>query len=84
MSWLVSSLSDLGGGIYKWYRYPSNDYELVCSLSKELEYLLETEFGARGKGLHEKISDTTELTPKLIRYIYTPKHTINTLHVRIW
>ena len=36
--------------------YSSNDYELVIKTSKDLEYFLESEFDARGKGLHEKIS----------------------------
>lgn len=33
-----------------------NDYEFVIKASKELEYILEHDFGAQGKGLHEKIS----------------------------
>jgi hypothetical protein len=36
--------------------YSSNDYELVIKTSKELEYLLEAEWGAQGKGLHEKLN----------------------------
>jgi hypothetical protein len=34
----------------------NNDYEFVIKASKELEYILEHDFGATGKGLHEKIS----------------------------
>lgn len=34
----------------------SNDYELVIRVSKQLEQLLETQFGATGRGLHEKVS----------------------------
>jgi hypothetical protein len=34
-----------------------NDYEFVIKASKELEYILEHDFGAQGKGLHEKISN---------------------------
>ncbi|GAB5030282.1 Hypothetical protein NocV09_00204140 [Nannochloropsis oceanica] len=36
--------------------YSSNDYELAIKASKNLEHLLEHEWGAQGKGLHEKIS----------------------------
>mmetsp|Transcript_32252 Transcript_32252/g.67240 ORF Transcript_32252/g.67240 Transcript_32252/m.67240 type:complete len:136 (+) Transcript_32252:100-507(+) len=34
----------------------SNDYELVIKASKELEYILESEFQSSGRGLHEKIT----------------------------
>jgi hypothetical protein len=48
--------------------YPSNDFELVCKSSKELEFILESEFGAHGRGLHEKISSVqSSLTAPLIR-----------------
>ena len=33
-----------------------NDYELVIRVSKQLELLLETSFGATGRGLHEKVT----------------------------
>ena len=36
--------------------YSSNDYELAIKTSKDLEHLLEEEWGAEGKGLHEKIT----------------------------
>lgn len=36
--------------------YASNHYELAIKTSKDLEHLLEQEWGAEGKGLHEKIS----------------------------
>ncbi len=36
-----------------------NDYELVIRVSKQLEAVLETQFGARGRGLHEKVSTAT-------------------------
>ena len=36
--------------------YSSNDYELAIKTSKDLEHLLEQEWGAEGKGLHEKIT----------------------------
>ena len=48
--------------------YPSNDYELVITCAKDLEHLLEQEFGASGKGLHEKISSaSSQLPDKLVR-----------------
>ena len=40
--------------------YSSNDYELVIKTSKEMEHLLEEEFHARGKGLHEKVKFFTQ------------------------
>jgi hypothetical protein len=55
--------------------HSSNDYELVIKSSKDLEYILELEFGAKGKGLHEKISDVdNQLSTDLIkrmRYLAT-------------
>lgn len=36
--------------------YSSNDFELAIKSSKDLEHLLEQEWGAEGKGLHEKIT----------------------------
>ena len=50
------------------YASITNDFELAIRSSKDLEYLLETEFDAHGKGLHEKISSVeTSLTPDLVR-----------------
>ena len=40
--------------------YSTNDYELVIKISKDLEYLLDTEFHANGKGLHEKINSISK------------------------
>jgi hypothetical protein len=37
-------------------KHATNDFELVIRSSKELEALLEDEFGATGAGLHEKIT----------------------------
>ncbi len=55
--------------------YSSNDYELVIKTSKELEYILESELGASGKGLHEKISAVqSQCSPALckrMRYLAT-------------
>ena len=55
--------------------YSSNDYELVIKTSKELEYFLEIEFHARGKGLHEKLTSIQNELPnelcKRIRYLAT-------------
>lgn len=50
--------------------YSSNDYELVIKASKEIEHILEVEFDAKGKGLHEKVSSvSSQLTPKLCKRI---------------
>ena len=55
--------------------HSSNDYELVIKASKELEYYLDTEFGAHGKGLHEKINSVQKDLPgeivKKMRYLAT-------------
>lgn len=52
-----------------------NDFELCIRSSKELEHLLDTEFGSNGKGLHEKISSVERhLTPQMVknmRYLAT-------------
>lgn len=52
--------------------------------SKELEHLLDTEFGASGKGLHEKISSVeNELTPELVRnmrYLATIRNKLVHVH----
>ncbi len=34
--------------------HSANDFELVVRSAKELEHVLEAEFGATGKGVHEK------------------------------
>ena len=49
--------------------HSTNDYELVIRSSKDLEYFLEVEFGATGKGLHEKISSIqhSQLPDALVR-----------------
>jgi hypothetical protein len=45
-----------------------NDFELCIRSSKELEHLLDTEFGATGKGLHEKITSAEiHLSPEMVR-----------------
>jgi hypothetical protein len=55
--------------------HSSNDFELCIRSSKELEHLLDTEFRASGKGLHEKISSVeSQLTPDMVkqmRYLAT-------------
>ncbi len=49
-------------------KLPTNDYELAIKSSKELEHLLDTEFDAHGKGLHEKISSVeSSLSFELVR-----------------
>jgi hypothetical protein len=60
--------------------YPTNIYEMVIKTSKELEGFLVSEFGATGKGLHEKISSVqTQLTPQLVkrmRYLATIRNKV--------
>jgi hypothetical protein len=56
--------------------HATNDYELAIKSSKELEHLLEHEFKASGKGLHEKISSASPHIPskdliKHMRYLAT-------------
>mmetsp|Transcript_7644 Transcript_7644/g.11574 ORF Transcript_7644/g.11574 Transcript_7644/m.11574 type:complete len:114 (+) Transcript_7644:108-449(+) len=54
--------------------HSKNDFELVIRISKELERLLEVEFGAEGKGLHEKITTANGLSQPLrkrMRYLAT-------------
>lgn len=52
--------------------FQTNDYELAIKSSKELEWILEQEFGATGRGLHEKITSACdscpgEMSPALVR-----------------
>ena len=55
------------------YLQYTNDFELVIRATKDLEYLLETEFGApstKQTGLHDKISHaqaSAGLTPDTVR-----------------
>ena len=52
------------------FSHSTNDYELAIKSSKELEFLLEHEFSATGKGLHEKISTaSSQLPPKLVKHM---------------
>jgi hypothetical protein len=54
--------------------FPTNDFELVIRLSKELEFILEVYFSSYGKGLHEKISNGKNIPEKLqkkMRYVAT-------------
>lgn len=37
-------------------RYSDSDYELAIKAAKQLECQLESQFGAEGKGLHEKLN----------------------------
>ncbi len=57
------------------FQYSNNDYELVIKTSKELEFFLEQEFRASGKGLHEKISSVQNQLPdsliKQMRFLAT-------------
>lgn len=55
--------------------FPANDYELVLTSSKRLERELEVDYGAVGKGLHERITSVQDRLPqalqKRLRYIAT-------------
>jgi hypothetical protein len=55
--------------------HATNDYELAIKSSKELEHILDVEFGAQGKGLHEKISSASNSLPQELvrnmRYLAT-------------
>ncbi|EGZ09831.1 hypothetical protein PHYSODRAFT_522589 [Phytophthora sojae] len=59
----------------KGFVYSPNDYQLAIEASKELEYLLEKEFGAFGQGLHERVSSVESAIPaptvRSIRYVAT-------------
>ncbi|GMF46905.1 unnamed protein product [Phytophthora fragariaefolia] len=59
----------------KGFVYSPNDYQLAIEASKELEYVLEKEFGAFGQGLHEKVSSVESAIPvptvRSIRYVAT-------------
>ncbi|MBD3671091.1 MAG: DUF4145 domain-containing protein [Gammaproteobacteria bacterium] len=52
-----------------------NDLERAVRASKQIEARLERQFGARGKGLHEKVSSVERSLPaalvKRIRYVAT-------------
>ena len=56
-------------------QHSSNDYELVIKTTKDLEYILERNFNAQGRGLHEKVSSCEgELSNSLVkkmRYLAT-------------
>jgi hypothetical protein len=44
--------------------------EIVVDYSKRLEYILEHDFGAQGKGLHSKVSSVEHLLPeKLVKQL---------------
>lgn len=55
-----------------------NDYELAITRCKQLESLLEKEFGASGRGLHEKVSSVEGKLPeplrKKLRFIATVRN----------
>jgi len=55
-----------------------NDYELAITRSKQLESLLETGFGASGRGLHEKVTSVADKLPeplqKKLRFIATVRN----------
>ena len=51
--------ADMGAYLSQGNTYATNDFELVIRTSKELEFLLENQFHAEGKGLHEKITSAS-------------------------
>lgn len=57
------------------YKHVTKDFELVIRSSRDLEYVLDTQFGARGKGLHEKITSVEQSLPQQLirnmRYLAT-------------
>jgi hypothetical protein len=65
----------MGNSSGKGFVYSSNDYQLAIEASKELEYLLEKEFGAHGQGLHERVTSVENALPfptvRNIRYVAT-------------
>ncbi|OWZ08164.1 hypothetical protein PHMEG_00019340 [Phytophthora megakarya] len=65
----------MGNAPSKKFVYSNNDYQVAIETSKELEYLLETEFSAHGQGLHEKVSSVESAIPvptvRSIRYVAT-------------
>ncbi|POM69215.1 Hypothetical protein PHPALM_14521 [Phytophthora palmivora] len=65
----------MGNASSRKFVYSANDYQLAIETSKELEYLLETEFNAHGQGLHEKVSSIESAIPvptvRSIRYVAT-------------
>lgn len=56
-------------------KYSSNDYELAIKSSKELEYILISQFQSTGRGLHEHITSVSDELPdhliKQMRYLAT-------------
>ena len=74
------------------YLQYDNDFELVIRATKDLEYLLETEFGApstKQTGLHDKISHAqnyaglSQDTVKKMRYLVTCKWKVGATSVRV-
>mmetsp|Transcript_23083 Transcript_23083/g.26746 ORF Transcript_23083/g.26746 Transcript_23083/m.26746 type:complete len:112 (-) Transcript_23083:29-364(-) len=57
------------------YSHSSNDYELAIEISKELEFILVSQFHSTGRGLHEHITSTSHQLPnhliKQMRYLAT-------------
>lgn len=56
-----------------------NDYELVIRVSKQLESVLELQFGATGRGLHEKVTSARRIPPPLekqIRFLATIRNQV--------
>lgn len=71
----------VGGGSRPYgVAYADNDYQLAIELSKELEFRLERELGAEGKGLHEKVSSVDGALPvptvRALRYVASVRNAL--------
>lgn len=54
----------MGQALTKEVLHSTNDYELVIKSAKDLEHILEVQYHAEGKGLHEKLTSVEgQLTP---------------------
>jgi hypothetical protein len=54
--------------------------DIVVRYSKELEFILERDFGAQGKGLHQKVSSVEHLLPvrlvKTLRFLASVRNKV--------
>lgn len=69
-----------GGGSVPRFEVSSNDYQLAIEASKELEFLLESAFGAEGRGLHEKVSSVQNELPaptvRALRFVASVRNSL--------
>mmetsp|Transcript_90 Transcript_90/g.98 ORF Transcript_90/g.98 Transcript_90/m.98 type:complete len:129 (+) Transcript_90:88-474(+) len=49
-------------------QFPANDFELVVKCSKDVEYILESEFNATGSGLSEKLKSVDKDLPDYVKF----------------